>query len=76
MPTRAGWTVAPLARAPRFLPASCSSSLYNQVRFGTPLESGYASRRCPVASRLARAGLFALAHIPMNLDYFLLHLPR
>ena len=33
-------------------------------------------RRCPPFLEAQRAlGLFSLAHVPMNLDYFLLHLP-
>ena len=49
---------------------------YNAVRFGSPLESGYALADLPPqleASR--RLGLFSLAHIGMNIDYLFLHLP-
>ena len=65
-----GW----LARRPAvdrlLLPA------YNQVRFGSPFESGYALATLPALLEEQRAlGLFALAHVPMNLDYFLFHLP-
>jgi hypothetical protein len=50
---------------------------YNQVRFGTPLESGYALATLPPWLEQQRAnGLFSIRHIPMNIDYFLLHLPR
>ena len=50
---------------------------YNAVRFGTPLESGYALATLPDWLAQQRAvGLFSIAHIPMNLDYFLFHLPR
>ena len=50
---------------------------YNQLRFGTVLESGYALATLPDWLERQRAlGLFALAHVPMNTDYFLLHLPR
>ena len=50
---------------------------YNQVRFGTPLESGYALATLPEWLERQRAiGLFSIRHIPMNIDYFLLHLPR
>jgi hypothetical protein len=50
---------------------------YNQARFGTPFESGYALATLPDwLERQREIGLFSLAHIPMNLDYFLLHLPR
>jgi hypothetical protein len=49
---------------------------YNQVRFGTPWESGYALATLPGFLEVQRAkGLFSLAHLPMNLDYFLTHLP-
>lgn len=50
---------------------------YNQLRFGTPFESGYALATLPDWLERQRAlGLFSVAHIPMNIDYFLLHLPR
>jgi hypothetical protein len=50
---------------------------YNQVRFGSPLESGYALATLPDwLERQRQIGLFSIAHIPMNIDYFLLHLPR
>lgn len=50
---------------------------YNQIRFGTALESGYALATLPDWLERQRAiGLFSLAHMPMNVDYFLLHLPR
>ena len=59
------------------LPAIVAFFAYNQVRFGTPLESGYALATLPAVPRgqLRDQGLFSLAHVPMNLDYFLLHLP-
>ena len=58
-------------------PAVLAFFLYNQVRFGTPFESGYALATLPPFLEQQRAiGLFSLAHIPMNLDYFLFHLPR
>lgn len=48
---------------------------YNQVRFGSPFESGYALATLPEwLERQRQLGLFALAHLPMNLDYFLFHL--
>jgi hypothetical protein len=51
--------------------------LYDQVRFGSPLESGYALATLPDwLERQRQIGLFSVAHIPMNIDYFLLHLPR
>ena len=50
---------------------------YNQVRFGSPLESGYALATLPDwLERQREIGLFSIRHIPMNIDYFLLHLPR
>ena len=49
---------------------------YNLVRFGSAFESGYALATLPDWLEQERSkGLFALAHIPMNLDYFLFHLP-
>ena len=51
--------------------------LYNQLRFGTPLESGYALATVPeFLERQRQRGLFSVVHIPMNLDYLLIHLPR
>jgi hypothetical protein len=50
---------------------------YNQVRFGTPSESGYALASLPDFLEYQRSlGLFALAHVPMNLDYLFFHMPR
>ena len=58
-------------------PAIVAFFAYNQVRFGTPLESGYALATVPpFLETLREQGLFALVHVPMNLDYFLVHLPR
>jgi hypothetical protein len=49
---------------------------YNQVRFGSPFESGYGLATLPPFLEVQRErGLFSLAHVPMNLDYFLVHLP-
>ncbi|HUP55429.1 MAG TPA: hypothetical protein VM408_07975 [Methylomirabilota bacterium] len=60
-----------------FLPAIVAFFAYNQVRFGTPFESGYALATLPPFLEAQRQmGLFSTAHIPMNLDYFLFHLPR
>jgi hypothetical protein len=59
------------------LPSVVFFFLYNQLRFGTPLESGYALATLPDwLARQRSIGLFSIAHIPMNLDYFLFHLPR
>jgi hypothetical protein len=66
------WTWLALGVAPAIL----AFFAYNQVRFGSPLESGYALATLPdwlEAQR--RMGLFSVRHIPMNLDYFLVHLP-
>jgi hypothetical protein len=58
------------------LPAVVAFFAYNQVRFGSPLESGYGLATLPAFLENQRAlGLFSIAHLPMNLDYFLLHLP-
>ena len=58
------------------LPSLVVFFAYNQVRFGTPFESGYALATLPEFLERQRAlGLFSLAHVPMNLDYFLFHLP-
>jgi hypothetical protein len=59
------------------LPSIAFFFLYNALRFGTPLESGYALATLPDWLETQRAlGLFSIAHIPMNLDYFLVHVPR
>lgn len=59
------------------LPSIVAFFVYNQVRFGTPFESGYALATLPPFLEAQRAkGLFSIAHIPMNLDYFLFLLPR
>jgi hypothetical protein len=58
------------------LPAIVLFFAYNQVRFGSPLESGYGLATLPAFLESQRAtGLFSIAHIPMNLDYLLIHLP-
>jgi hypothetical protein len=50
---------------------------YDQLRFGNALESGYALATLPGWLEAQRAvGLFSVAHIGMNLDYLLFHLPR
>lgn len=64
------------ALAAGILPAIVFFFAYNQVRFGTPMESGYALATLPGFLEARRQlGLFSVAHIPMNLDYFLVHLP-
>jgi hypothetical protein len=81
-----GGYLASIARATRLrhwielglgvLPAIVFFFLYNKVRFGSPWESGYGLATVPAFLEAQRAlGLFSLAHVPMNLDYFLFHLP-
>lgn len=58
------------------LPSIAFFFWYNQLRFGTPLESGYALATLPPWLEAQRElGLFSPAHVPMNIDYLLLHLP-
>ncbi len=59
-----------------FLPAIVFFFAYNAIRFGSPLESGYALATLPDWLEALRAqGLFSIAHIPMNLDLLFVHLP-
>ena len=59
------------------VPALAFFAWYNASRFGSPLESGYELAVVPeFLQALRNQGLFAPAHIPMNLDYLLLHLPK
>jgi len=59
-----------------FLPALAFFFFYNNARFGSPFESGYALATLPDwLENLRRQGLFSPVHIPMNLDYLFLHLP-
>ena len=58
------------------LPSIAFFFWYNQLRFGTPLESGYMLATLPDWLEAQRElGLFSLAHVPMNIDYLFLHLP-
>jgi hypothetical protein len=58
------------------LPALALFFWYNAARFRDPLESGYGLALLPDWLAALRAqGLFSLAHVPMNLDFFLLHVP-
>lgn len=68
---RLAWMAAPVLLAAALL------LLYNAVRFGDPLETGYALQRVPDARQLeARGyGLISLRHLPGNLYYLLLALP-
>ncbi len=50
---------------------------YNAVRFGSPLESGYALAVLPPFLEAQRQlGLFSTAHIGMNIDYLFTKLPQ
>ncbi len=71
LPWRA-WTLLALG----VLPSILAFFAYNQVRFGNPLESGYALATLPPFLEFNRQqGLFSLVHIPMNIQYFLLDIP-
>jgi hypothetical protein len=49
---------------------------YNEARFGSRLESGYALAALPEwLENQRKLGLFALAHVRMNVDYLFLKLP-
>ena len=68
-----GWVLLGLG----VLPSLIAFFAYNQVRFGSPLESGYALATLPpFLEHLRQQGLFSLSHVGMNIDYFLLHLPK
>jgi hypothetical protein len=59
------------------LPSLAFFFWYNAARFGSPFESGYGLALLPdwlEAQRLH--GLFSTYHIPMNVDYLFLHLPK
>ena len=59
------------------LPSLAFFLLYNQVRFGSPLESGYALAPLPPWLEAQRQrGLFALSHVSTNLDYLFVHPPK
>ena len=59
-----------------FAPGALFALWYNDVRFGSPLESGYAIAALPAFLEVQRAkGLFSLAHVGMNVDYLFLKLP-
>jgi hypothetical protein len=58
------------------LPSVVAFFAYNEVRFGSPFESGYALATLPGFLEVLREhGLFSIAHVLMNLNYFLVHLP-
>ncbi|MHB8509987.1 MAG: hypothetical protein ACYDGR_15330 [Candidatus Dormibacteria bacterium] len=50
---------------------------YNQVRFGSPLESGYGPETLsdPTLIAARNVGLFSLQHLPKNLYYFIFAAP-
>ena len=57
-------------------PAVLFALWYNAVRFGSPLESGYALASLPAFLEAQRQrGLFSTAHLAMNLDLLFTHLP-
>jgi hypothetical protein len=58
------------------LPSVAFFLWYNDVRFGSPFESGYGLATLPEwLEARRRIGLFTIAHIPANLDYLFVHLP-
>jgi hypothetical protein len=58
-----------------FAPALVFALWYNAVRFGNPFESGYGIAALPDFLEARRQlGVFSLAHLSMNLEYFLWHL--
>ena len=60
-----------------FVPSLLFYLWYNAERFGSPLESGYGMASLPAfLEAQRRQGLFAVAHLGMNLDYLLWHLPK
>jgi hypothetical protein len=60
-----------------FLPALVFFLWYNDVRFGSPFESGYGLAGVPpFLVPIRQQGLFSIAHLGMNLDYLLWHLPK
>ena len=66
-----------LGLAAGVLPSIVFFLWYNDVRFGSPFESGYALATLPDWLEARRQeGLFSTTHIPMNLDYLFIHLPK
>jgi hypothetical protein len=58
-----------------FAPALAFALWYNDVRFGDPLESGYGIAALNEFLEARRQlGVFAFAHLPVNLEYLLWHL--
>ena len=74
---RSPWRRLGPARRLGVLPSIVVFFAYNPVRFGTRSSPAMRSPRCRrSSSSSAQQGLFSLVHVPMNLDYFLFHLPR
>jgi len=74
---RAAFTRAWLPLALGLLPSIAFFLAYNAARFGSPVESGYGLALLPAWLEAQREkGLFSLVHVPMNLDYLFVHLPR
>jgi hypothetical protein len=67
------WTALALG----VLPSLLFFFWYNAARFGSPLESGYGLALLPDFLEAQRKhGLFSTYHVPMNVDYLFLHLPK
>jgi hypothetical protein len=65
-----------LVLAVGFLPFGIFALWYNDVRFGSPFESGYGLASLPDwLAALRNQGLFSLSHLGMNIDYLFLHTP-
>jgi hypothetical protein len=59
------------------LPSLAFFFWYNAARFGSPLESGYGLALLPAWLEPVREhGLFSTYHIPMNVDYLFLKVPK
>jgi len=72
---RFGWKKATIFLAFPLLALALTVG-YDAIRFGSPLESGYALAAVPpFLAGLRAQGLFSLAHVPQNLELLLLHLP-
>jgi hypothetical protein len=68
-----GWVLLAVGAAP----ALVGFFAYNYLRFGSPLESGYALATLPDWLQALRdKGLFSVAHVRMNVDYLFLKIPR
>ena len=59
------------------LPSLAFFFWYNAARFGSPTESGYDLALLPAWLEAQRQhGLFSTYHVPMNVDYLFLHMPK